>query len=118
MLELCRITPGVPVKPMLAKPTKEIGVIFRRFENIKFTCEFKYDGLRGQIHYHDGKCEIFSRNLMNMTETYPDIIDFVLQHTKPGIKNFILDSEIVAIDKNVNIISNIEFSQLNIIKIY
>jgi len=101
LLDLCKITPGVPVKPMLAKPTKEIAIIFKRFENIKFTCEYKYDGLRGQVHYFDGKCQIFSRNLANMTETYPDIIDFVLKNTKGNIKNFILDSEIVAIDKNV-----------------
>jgi len=102
LLEICKITPGVPVKPMLAKPTKEIAIIFKRFENMKFTCEYKYDGLRGQIHYFDGQCQIFSRNLMNMSETYPDIIDFVLKHTKGNIKNFILDSEIVAIDKNVD----------------
>lgn len=101
LLDICKITPGVPVKPMLAKPTKEISIIFKRFENMKFTCEFKYDGLRGQIHYFDGKCQIFSRNLQDMTETYPDIIDFVLKNTK-GVKNFILDSEIVAIDKNVH----------------
>lgn len=44
---LCYITPGVPCKPMLAKPMKSIQMILHRFENIKFTCEFKYDGLRG-----------------------------------------------------------------------
>lgn len=104
LLEICKITPGIPVKPMLAKPTKEIAIIFKRFENMKFTCEYKYDGLRGQIHYHDGVCDIFSRNLLNMTETYPDIIEFVKGHTKENVRNFIMDSEIVAIDtRTVNI---------------
>lgn len=65
---------------------------------MKFTCEYKYDGLRGQIHYNDGKCNIFSRNLETMTETYPDIVEFVLTSTKPEVRNFIIDSEIVAID--------------------
>lgn len=65
---------------------------------MKFTCEYKYDGLRGQIHYNEGKCQIFSRNLENMTETYPDIVEFVLLSTKPEVKNFIIDSEIVAIN--------------------
>jgi DNA ligase-1 len=32
LLKICQITPGVPVKPMLAKPTKEISIIFKRFE--------------------------------------------------------------------------------------
>jgi len=65
---------------------------------MKFTCEYKYDGLRGQIHYDNGKCQIFSRNLENMTETYPDIVEFVLSSTKPEVSNFIIDSEIVAIN--------------------
>lgn len=65
---------------------------------MKFTCEYKYDGLRGQIHYNAGKCQIFSRNLENMTESYPDIVHFVLLSTKPEVKNFIIDSEIVAIN--------------------
>ena len=64
---------------------------------MKFTCEYKYDGLRGQIHYNEGKCQIFSRNLETMTETYPDIVEFVLTSTSPDVKNFIIDSEIVAI---------------------
>ncbi len=65
---------------------------------MKFTCEYKYDGLRGQIHYIDGKCQIFSRNLENMTETYPDIVEFVLSSSNAEVKNFIIDSEIVAIN--------------------
>lgn len=93
----------------LAKPTKEIQVIFKRFENMKFTCEYKYDGLRGQVHFNKGKCSIFSRNLINMTESYPDIADFIEQHIPAHITDFIMDSEIVAIDKNSVIITIIIF---------
>eukprot|EP00828_Plagiopyla_frontata_P015454 TRINITY_DN2005_c0_g1_i1.p1 TRINITY_DN2005_c0_g1~~TRINITY_DN2005_c0_g1_i1.p1 ORF type:complete len:574 (-),score=59.38 TRINITY_DN2005_c0_g1_i1:74-1795(-) len=98
----CQIKPGVPVKPMLAKPMKDISLILKRFENIKFTCEYKYDGLRGQVHFVNKKCQIYSRNQGNLTEQYPDIIDFLVSNVSQDVDSFILDSEIVAIDVNTN----------------
>lgn len=47
--EACRFTLGVPVGPMLAKPTKGVSEILDKFQGTQFTCEYKYDGERAQV---------------------------------------------------------------------
>jgi len=106
LIDLCQIRCGIPVNPQLARPTTGIKVIFDRFADTPFTCEYKYDGFRGQIHYYNKKTQIFSRNLEDMTETYPDVVEFINNFIKESaeknnkqLNSFILDCEMVAYDK-------------------
>ncbi|KAH7910937.1 ATP-dependent DNA ligase [Hygrophoropsis aurantiaca] len=98
--EKCKLTPGVPLKPMLAKPTKAIGEVLDRFENKRFTCEYKYDGERAQVHkLEDGTVGVFSRNSEDMSKKYPDLAEQLPHCIKESTKSFVLDAEAVAIDK-------------------
>ncbi|KAG8712971.1 hypothetical protein FRC08_013845 [Ceratobasidium sp. 394] len=96
----CKLTPGIPLKPMLAKPTKAIGEVLDKFENTKFTCEYKYDGERAQVHkLDDGSVAVFSRNSEDMSKKYPDLVEQLPRCIKETTKSFVLDAEAVAIDK-------------------
>lgn len=98
----CQLTPGIPLKPMLAKPTKAITEVLDRFQGQLFVSEYKYDGERAQVHLlPDGTMRIYSRNGENMTERYPeiDIRDFL---SSSGTESLILDCEAVAWDKEHN----------------
>jgi DNA ligase-1 len=95
---------------MLAHPTKSLTEVLDRFDNIGFTCEYKYDGERAQIHSwkeegeSEGKVMVFSRNSENLSGKYPE---FPIQmKTVPieGVESYVLDCEAVAWDKKEGVI--------------
>jgi DNA ligase-1 len=102
---------------MLAKPTKSITEVLDRFDQKEFTCEYKYDGERAQIHFvsHDsaskyattapqagksdkGVANVFSRNSEDLSKKYPDILAALPRWVKEGTTSFVLDCEAVAWD--------------------
>ncbi|KAI9162037.1 hypothetical protein LWI28_023160 [Acer negundo] len=94
------MVPGIPIKPMLAKITNGVTQVLRQFQNKAFTCEYKYDGQRAQIHkLVDGTLRIFSRNGDETTSRFPDLISIIKEFCKPAAVTFILDAEVVAIDR-------------------
>ena len=94
--ESCKLLPGVPVKPMLAHPSKSIDEVLKRFSNKTFTCEYKYDGERAQLHKTETSQYVYSRNSENLSGKYPEILELIT--TISTCKSFILDCEAVAYD--------------------
>lgn len=96
----CRLVTGMPVHPMLAKPTKQITDVLRRLSGQAFTMEYKYDGERGQIHLQaDGSVKIFSRNSEDNTEKYPDLMDVIRSAKVSEVQSCVVDAEVVAYDR-------------------
>jgi len=84
----------------LFQPYGFINFTLNRFENVEFTCEWKYDGERAQIHLlEDGSIRIYSRNQEDNTSKYPDIIQRFKSCIDGEVKTCILDSEAVAWDR-------------------
>ena len=105
----CHFQPGIPVEPMLAKPTKSIQEVLKRLDGQEFTCEYKYDGERAQIHKTpDGTLKVFSRNLLETSSKYPEVPIFVQEAAQAAVAtmgdgakaadSFVLDAEVVAYD--------------------
>ncbi|KAI3430447.1 hypothetical protein D9Q98_005042 [Chlorella vulgaris] len=93
--------PGVPVKPMLAKPTTGVSEVLDKFTDAEFTCEYKYDGERAQIHVVAAaqgppQVKIYSRNSEDNTGKYPDIAALIPKRLKDGVTSVVLDAEAVA----------------------
>ncbi|XP_050372696.1 DNA ligase 6 isoform X2 [Argentina anserina] len=94
------MVPGTPIKPMLARITNGVQQALKLFQNKAFTCEYKYDGQRAQIHkLVDGSVHVFSRNGDESTSRFPDLINIINQSCKADAVTFILDAEVVGVDR-------------------
>ncbi|XP_016201551.1 DNA ligase 1 isoform X1 [Arachis ipaensis] len=96
----CNFTPGIPVGPMLSKPRKGISDILNSLQDVQFTCEYKYDGERAQVHYmENGSVEIYSRNAERNTGKFPDVVAAISRLKKSTVSSFVLDCEIVGYNR-------------------
>jgi len=91
------LIPGHPLKAMLALKAENIKDGFKRVGK-PAAFEYKYDGFRMMINKDDkGNIKIFTRRLDDVTNQFPDVVQYVKQHIKA--KSFIIDSEAVGFNK-------------------
>ena len=86
------LTPGTPVKPMLAQLAPPLDEIIP--EMGEAICDTKYDGIRLQVHRNGDDIQIFTRRLENITHALPEIVklfDEYLPH-----ENYIVEGEVIA----------------------
>ncbi|KAL6845272.1 hypothetical protein ACP4OV_024767 [Aristida adscensionis] len=94
------MVPGTPIPPMLARITNGLTQSLKLFHGRAFTCEYKYDGQRAQIHrLIDGSVRTFSRQMKESTSRFPDVVNLIKELCNPDVSCFILDAEVVGIDR-------------------
>ena len=84
-----------PIRVMLAQRVSSSDELLEKFGG-KCSLEYKYDGLRVQIHKKEDTIKLFSRKPEDITNQFPDIIEFIKEAAiGDGI---IIEGEIVAYD--------------------
>jgi DNA ligase-1 len=81
-----------PTNFMLAESAIDSEELYKKIGEIPSLSEYKYDGIRAQIHFSGGAVKIYSRNLEEVTRYFPEIVKAASIELS-GI--LILDGEIV-----------------------
>ncbi|MDZ7849362.1 MAG: ATP-dependent DNA ligase [Halodesulfurarchaeum sp.] len=97
-LDELEVEVGRPIDVMLAEKVESIeaGVEHVTAEPTTVLAEYKYDGVRAQIHVDDEEVRLFTRRLTEVTDQFPDVVAAV----EAGIdaERAILEGEIVGYD--------------------
>jgi DNA ligase-1 len=82
-----------PILPMLASTGANVSEALEGFEHA--SVEFKLDGIRVQIHRRGDEVRIYTRNLNEITDTLPGIVDAV---RRLPVSQAVLDGEAIWMD--------------------
>jgi DNA ligase-1 len=80
-----------PIKFMLASPAEDAAEIVKRL-GVPVWVEDKYDGIRAQLHRHGREVRVFSRDLHEIGNQFPEVVEGAAALSWDGI----LDGEILA----------------------
>ncbi len=80
-----------PIKFMLASPAEDAAEIMSRLGPTVWV-EDKYDGIRAQLHRRGGETRLYSRDLHDVSDQFPEIVEAARSLPWDGI----LDGEILA----------------------
>lgn len=98
-LKKIRVNPGYPIRVELAEREETIEAALRRLG--RCAIEPKYDGIRCQVHKNGKDVKIYTRNLENATEMFPDIVAATLRQIKAN--ETIFEGEAVSYDPETGV---------------
>jgi DNA ligase-1 len=88
------LQPGRPIRPMLASSAADVDEALDRIGDGPVAVDAKLDGIRVQVHKHDGRVRVFTRSLEEITDRVPEVVEAVAAlpaHT------LVLDGEAIAL---------------------
>ena len=91
-IERLGIEVGRPIRSQLAERLPTPEAILDNMGPV--VAQYKYDGFRAQIHKNGQQVAIFSRNLENLTEMFPEIVEAT--RTQVKAEQAIVDAEVLA----------------------
>ncbi len=91
-LDRFRLEVGRPVRPMLARPAKDVDDALARLGEA--AVEWKLDGARVQIHRRDDDVRVYTRSLDDVTARVPEIVQATLALP---VGAAVLDGEAIAL---------------------
>jgi DNA ligase-1 len=95
-VEELRVSPGNPVRAMLAQRLSQAPEILARLGG-RCAAEYKYDGVRVQAHRTaDGAIELYTRRLERVSGQFPDVVEALAAGLRPS--EAIIEGEVVAYD--------------------
>ncbi len=92
-VDLVELQVGKPMRPALAERLPDAEAVVKRMGD-SFAVEPKFDGFRCQVHKDGDKIRIFSRNLEDFTNSFPDLVKGGLEEIEA--KSVILEGEAIA----------------------
>ena len=87
-----QLEPFRPVQPMLADSAPTLRDALGESEHV--VVEWKLDGARIQVHRRDDRVAVYTRNLNDVTDAVPEVVEAVL--ALPA-RELILDGEVIAL---------------------
>jgi DNA ligase 1 len=94
-LQRFRLTPLRPLQPMLAQTADDLEDAFVRIRPA--VVEWKLDGARIQVHRAGDEVRAFTRNLADITERVPEVVEAV---RGLPVEAIVLDGEVIALGEN------------------
>ncbi len=87
-----RLSPLTPLQPMLAQSADDVTAAFERIRPA--AVEWKLDGARIQIHRRGDEVRVFTRNLADVTDRVPEIVEAI---RRLPLEAAVFDAEAIAL---------------------